>query len=76
VNNDLNNAKIAAVVTYNDLIPAFRALLRAVNGQLPEFYALAANIGRQPLERRQRCLAELAQQSGDAMQDCPSKASP
>lgn len=76
VNDHLNNAKIAAVVTYNDLIPAFRALLRIAHGQLPGFYALAARIGERAAAERRQCLAALMQQAGASAPDCLAKLPP
>ena len=35
----LNNADLVSVATYNDLVPAFLALLEASGGSLPAFYA-------------------------------------
>ncbi len=54
-----NNAKISAVVTYHDAIPAFRTLLARAGQDLPGFYALAREVGALPPARRERCLALL-----------------
>jgi predicted aminopeptidase len=59
VYEDLNNAKISAVVTYHDRIPAFRRLLVLAADDLPRFYSLAASIGRMPNVDRRRCLDAL-----------------
>jgi len=61
MHGDLNNAKIMAVATYHDLIPAFTALLTAADGDLPRFYALVEMVGRLPLEERSTCLEALRQ---------------
>ncbi|MGI9249638.1 MAG: aminopeptidase [Pseudohongiellaceae bacterium] len=42
----LNNAQLATVAYYNDLVPAFTQLLAGVNGDLPSFYALVRKEGR------------------------------
>jgi predicted aminopeptidase len=60
VYEDLNNARISAVVTYHDRIPAFRRLLVLAGEDLPRFYLMAASIGRMPTVDRRRCLDALA----------------
>ncbi len=35
---ELNNAHLASIATYGDLVPAFHALLAQHNGELPAFY--------------------------------------
>jgi predicted aminopeptidase len=49
---DLNNAKLLSIVTYEDNVPAFRALLEQVNGDLPTFYQIVAKLGELPREER------------------------
>jgi predicted aminopeptidase len=52
----LNNAHLASVATYNDLLPGFRALL-AKEKDLPHFYAAVRNMSNLPsLERHDRLL--------------------
>lgn len=34
----LNNARLASLATYHDLVPAFQGLLAALGGELPAFY--------------------------------------
>jgi len=71
MHDGLNNAKISAVVTYHDAIPAFRTLLARAGQDLPRFYALAGDVGALPPVRRGRCLVRLKQ--GDAAPtDCPA----
>ena len=41
---DLNNAHLAAVGAYNDLVPAFEALLARLDGDLPRFYREVARL--------------------------------
>ncbi len=49
---DLNNAKLLSVVTYQDLVPAFRALFDQVGRDLPAFYQAVAQLGELPLKER------------------------
>ncbi|HTT07707.1 MAG TPA: aminopeptidase [Gammaproteobacteria bacterium] len=69
MHGDLNNAKIMAVATYHDLIPAFTTLLAVARGDLPRFYALAATVGRLPPKERSACL-EALRQSGTGISHC------
>jgi len=64
----LNNAQLGSVVTYEDDVPAFRALLAREGGSLPAFYAAVARLGKLPAPERERRLAALA----DAGQDRPA----
>lgn len=51
----LNNAKLAAVATYWQLVPAFMQLLETVDHDLERFYERVAALGRcPPADRRQR----------------------
>jgi predicted aminopeptidase len=56
---DLNNAQLATVATYNNLVPAFEALLRTGNGDLGAFYERAAQLAALPYEERRRQLPVL-----------------
>ncbi|MCD6672660.1 MAG: aminopeptidase [Burkholderiaceae bacterium] len=55
----LTNAHLASIATYNDLVPAFRALLRREGGDLPAFYAAARRIGELPKGERGAALGAL-----------------
>jgi len=56
----LNNADLVAVATYNDLVPAFRALLESSGDSFPAFYGEVERLaGLEPDERR-RALDALA----------------
>ena len=57
---DLNNAHLAALNTYQVYVPAFRALLAQQQGDLPAFYAAARALGNLPTAQRQVRLRELA----------------
>jgi predicted aminopeptidase len=47
-----NNATLASVALYTELVPAFQALLRRVGGDLPRFYAAAKELAKLPKEER------------------------
>ncbi len=47
-----NNATLASVALYTELVPAFQALLLRVDGDLPRFYAAAKDLARLPKEER------------------------
>ena len=72
VDHDLNNAKISAIVTYHDAIPAFRALLDVVAGEMEHFYKLAAEVGALPPPRRHACLTHLKQHRRASLHGCLS----
>jgi predicted aminopeptidase len=57
---DLNNAHLAALDTYREYVPAFRALLAQQQGDLTAFYAAARALGKLPAAQRQARLVELA----------------
>jgi predicted aminopeptidase len=52
-----NNATLASVALYTELVPAFQALLRSVGGDLPRFYAAVKDLARLPQEEREAKLA-------------------
>jgi len=53
---ELNNAHLASVSTYEDLVPAFRALIDEAGGDLPKFYARVKEIARLPKAERDALL--------------------
>lgn len=55
----LSNAHLAAVATYHDLVPGFRALL-AQKKNFPDFYAAVKRLAAEDQEQRHRQLAALA----------------
>jgi len=57
---DPNNAFLASVATYNELVPAFRALLVQEGGDLPRFYAAVKSLAQLPEKERAAQLAALA----------------
>ncbi len=54
---DLNNAHLALVATYQDLVPSFLNLLATVEGDLPTFYKRVAELGDMDKELRDKQLA-------------------
>jgi predicted aminopeptidase len=54
---DLNNAKLLAVATYNEWVPAFRNLMQVADGDLNRFYADAELASRLPQDIRRRWLS-------------------
>ena len=69
----LNNADLVAVATYNDLVPAFQALLKVAGEDFPAFYAEVERLaGLAPAERE----AELAALSGQSPTGRPERPAP
>ena len=48
----LNNAKLLSIVTYQDLVPAFRALFEQLDGDLSAFYHAVEQLGELPVQDR------------------------
>ncbi|MBI2961075.1 MAG: aminopeptidase [Betaproteobacteria bacterium] len=55
-----NNALLASVIAYTELVPAFRALLAGERGELPTFYARVKELARLDKATRQQRLAGLS----------------
>jgi len=55
-----NNATLASVALYTDLVPAFQALLAREGGDLPRFYAAVKALAKLPQEERDARLQSLA----------------
>jgi predicted aminopeptidase len=55
-----NNAQLASVAIYSQMVPAFQALLRQEGGDLPRFYRAARELATLPREDRDARLAQLA----------------
>jgi predicted aminopeptidase len=49
---DLNNARLASVATYDRYVPAFLKLLQESNGDLQRFYQVCKQLGELPPEQR------------------------
>jgi len=58
----LNNARLVALSSYEDYVPAFRALLARDGGDLPRFYASVAGLGKLEAEARGLALQDLLQE--------------
>ena len=52
----LNNARLAAVATYRESLPAFERLLQCEGGDLPAFYAAAERLAALPKAEREASL--------------------
>ena len=57
----VNNAKLASVATYEELVPAFRALLAREQGDLPRFYGAVKRLAKLDKPERDAQLAALAE---------------
>ncbi|MDO8270959.1 MAG: aminopeptidase [Gammaproteobacteria bacterium] len=55
----LNNAQLATVASYNDLVPAFAALLEEVGGDLEQFYERVMTLVELPEAERREVLESL-----------------
>jgi predicted aminopeptidase len=49
----LNNARLAAIATYREQLPAFRTLLQCAGGDLPAFYAAVEQMAELPQAERE-----------------------
>ncbi len=58
--NGVNNAHLASVAAYTELVPAFNALLAREGGDLPRFYAAARTLASLPRGERLAALERLA----------------
>ena len=47
-----NNAQLASIALYTELVPAFRAMLAREGGDLPRFYAAVKELAKLPKEER------------------------
>jgi predicted aminopeptidase len=56
----VNNAHLASVATYEELVPAFRALLAREGGDLTKFFAAVKDLAALPKPERDLALAALA----------------
>lgn len=55
----LNNAHLALVATYNDLVPIFRLMLLQSKGNLNAFYDRVISISSKPYEKRHQVLQRI-----------------
>ena len=54
-----NNASLASVALYTELVPALRALLEKEGGDLPRFYVAVKNLAQLPKEERDERLRSI-----------------
>lgn len=64
----LNNAKLASLALYSELVPAFDRLLEIENDDLPRFYRRVTTLAALDKEARRRTLADLVPASRAATQ--------
>ncbi len=69
--DELNNAKIGSVSTYNSDKAAFVSMIRAFDLNFAEFYRYAEAVGRLPKDTRDKCLDEWKNGTGAASASCP-----
>jgi predicted aminopeptidase len=62
---DLSNAQLAAVGTYNDLVPGFDALLAQSGGSMPAFFDAVRRLARLSKEERHAELERLARDAAE-----------
>ena len=68
----LNNARLAALSSYEDYVPAFRALLAQDGGNLGRFYGSVAALGERAVEPRAEALRALGLQAAAGFSALPS----
>lgn len=56
MSRDINNAHLALVATYHDLVPGFEQQLKMLNYNLPAFYAHVEELGDKSLKDRHQIL--------------------
>jgi predicted aminopeptidase len=71
-NRELNSAHLAAVGAYNDLVPAFEALLAQQGGDLPSFFAATERLAALPKGERDAALRALLPRGAEAGSPAPS----
>ena len=60
---EINNAHLALVATYHELVPGFESLLRVLKYDLPDFYNRVAQLGEQSSEQRRQFFADASMQA-------------
>ena len=58
--NGVNNANLASIATYTQLVPAFQALLAREGGDLARFHAAVRDLAKLPKAERTAALERLA----------------
>ena len=67
---DLNNAKLASVVTYHDKVAGFDTLFATVNNDLEDFYQAVRRIAELTKPERDRCMEGIAQGQAGVIDRC------
>lgn len=60
---DLNNARLVSVGTYNDYIPAFEEMFKQNGSSLEKFYSAALEVSKMPAPERSKVMEELLSKS-------------
>lgn len=60
---ELNNARLVAVATYNDYVPAFEVLFNETGSTFEDFYVAALELSKLPLEERTEEMQKLLARS-------------
>lgn len=68
INSDLNNAKLASISTYYELVPAFERLLQFYGRDLPAFYGACVLLTKLPQQERSEILTELSTTGGERIE--------
>ena len=68
----LNNARLAALSSYEDYVPAFRALLMQDGSNLGRFYGSVAALGERAVEARAAALQTLGMQTAASVSALPA----
>ena len=68
----LNNARLAALASYEDYVPAFRVLLAREGGELARFYASVEALGKREPEARELAVKELLLQVPASLSGAPT----
>lgn len=73
MSGELNNAKLAAVASYQKQVPGFRNLLARCNDDFAVFYRAVAQLGRLKEQARRACLEALADNDSSRIErHCPA----
>ncbi len=65
---EMNNARLVSVATYNDYVPAFEVLFRETGSSFEQFYLAALDLSKLPLEERTLRMQDLLARSSVASQ--------
>ena len=68
MSQEMNNARLVAVATYNDYVPAFEVLFKESGSSFDQFYVAALELSKLPLEDRTAEMQKLLARSSVASQ--------